>query len=188
MFMLKLAALPLAAFALVSASPAPENESWFVRIPAVQQVWCQHSAGTAFTVNGHVVSVTHVTSADNCRINGLPIVGVAEGNLDFSVIANSPLLRGFRINCGGFKLGETYFAVGYARALPTQRMIRLTGTGQHSESGMAILLGYPTVIPGMSGGVIFNMRAEAVGTVNMYSMVAPLSLSRELKDTSVCHT
>lgn len=176
----------LAAAALVAAPvPASAPDALFVNISAVHQVVCIEGKGTAFEAGGHMISVSHVTSLHGCFIEGKPVVPTPEGELDFSTI-DLPA-KGFRINCGGFKDSEVYWAIGFAHGLPIQRMIMLTGTGLHDGgNGEALLIGYPTVIPGMSGGVILNSRAEAVGTVNMYSQTFPLSLSRELKDTSVC--
>lgn len=132
-----------------------------------------------------MISVNHVTSLHGCFIDGQPAVPHPEDNLDFSTI-DLPA-KGLRINCEGFKDNEIYWAVGYAWGGPVQRVITLVGTGQKdSSTGEAILLGNPTVIPGMSGGPILNSRGEVVGTVNQYSPMFPLSLSRELRDTSLC--
>jgi hypothetical protein len=38
----------------------------------------------------------------------------------------------------------------------------------------------------MSGGVVMNDKGEAVGTINAYIPGTGVSMSRDLKDTSVC--
>lgn len=174
----------LLAAALVAAPVPASSDGVFVHLTAVHQVICAEGRGTAFEAGGHMVSVQHVTELHNCLIDADPVTATPEGGLDFSTIALPA--HGFRINCEGFKQNEYYWAIGYAEGLPVQRMILLQGTGEYAANGMAALLGYPTVIPGMSGGPVFNMAGEVVGTINMYSTVYPISLSRELKDTSLC--
>lgn len=171
------------AAALVSASPLPET---FVCLPQVAQVMCVTTRGTAFRAGGKWLSVEHVTKGQGCFVEKKPIgLGAVEEGLDFSVIGPAKY-RGLKIDCEGFKPGVYYFAIGYARREPRQQMITLLGTGAHADNGMAVLEGYPTLIPGMSGGPILNVKGEVVGTNNMYNRFFPQSLSRELKDTSLC--
>jgi hypothetical protein len=177
----------LAALVAVSSPLASEPErptAYFVNIGYVEQVWCTHSAGTAFIAGGHKISVAHVTNEEGCRIGNRPIVAHREKN-DFSTIEQILPVEGLKINCDGFKEGEQYWAIGYAQAFPVQRAIPLTGTGE-MDHGEALLIGYPTVIPGMSGGPILDSQGRVVGTINMYSTAYPLSWSVQLKDTSVC--
>lgn len=172
--------------AALAAVPAPASPDVLItHLSAIHMVQCVEGSGTAFEAGGKMISVNHVTSLTGCDIDGAPLLSTPESDLDFSTIALPA--GGFRINCGGFKKDEYYFAVGYAEGLPVQRLILLLGTGEHDDyNGEAILLGSPTVIPGMSGGPILNQAGEVVGTVNMYSTIYPMSLSRELKDTSLC--
>jgi hypothetical protein len=175
----------LAAALAAMPVPASDADAMFVNLSAVHQVFCAEGRGTAFEAGGRMISVNHVTSLSNCHIGSDPVVPTPEGDLDFSTIALPA--QGFRVNCEGFKNGEYYWAVGYADGNPIQRVTTLVGTGERDPgNGEALLLGDPTVIPGMSGGPIFNSAGEVVGTVNMYSQIFPISLSRELKDTSLC--
>jgi S1-C subfamily serine protease len=78
------------------------------------------------------------------------------------------------------------FAIGYAGGWSWQTMTRHLATYQVSRDGLQVLIGYPSVIPGMSGGAVVNERGEVVGIINAYVKGSPLSFSRPLKDTSIC--
>jgi hypothetical protein len=173
----------LCAAALVAAPVSAPATPQFVLFPMVKMVDCGTSRGTAFYADNRLISASHVTESA-CFVDGVFLKQTHEDGLDFS--SEPSTVSGYKINCEGFKDGETYFAVGFAHGLPVQRLIVLTGTGQKADNGMALLWGAPTVIPGMSGGPIINMKAEVVGQVNMYSIILPVSLSREMKDTSLC--
>ena len=176
-------ALAFAGVLLTSASDVPTT--YYVAYPQVEQVRCPGGYGTAFRAGGQWISVDHVTRLGGCFVGAMPAPARPEGNLDFTVIA--PAKRhGLKINCEGFKKDEIYWAIGYAKGLPIQRAIRLIGTADSADNGMATLVGWPTVIPGMSGGPVINLEGEVVGTVNMYSKTLPISLSVELRGTSLC--
>lgn len=178
--------LAVAALLLAPSSLASSEKELFTNTPAVMQVFCALGSGTAFVAEGHILSVAHVTEgAGPCGIDAMPVTGHQDGHLDFVTI-DGDATGGFKINCDGYSEGQTYFAIGYAEGLPKQRVIALMGTGQRADNGEAILYGDPTVIPGMSGGPIINVKGEVVGTVNMYSTVEPLSLSVPLSDTKLC--
>jgi hypothetical protein len=65
-------------------------------------------------------------------------------------------------------------------------MTRLLVTDKRAANGMVGLRGLPTVIPGMSGGVVLNEAGEAVGVINMFTPFDQWSLSRSLSETSLC--
>ena len=177
-------ALVASALCCVSASEAPPAPQ-FVQYPQISRVECTEGMGTAFRAGGKWLSVDHVTHLSNCRVEGRPIAAKGDPLLDFSVIGPA-IPKGFPINCEGFRNGEPYYAIGFANGLPVQRLVILKGTGEHDNNGMAVLFGVEKLIPGMSGGPILNKEGEVVGTNNMFHRWLPLSLSRELKDTSVC--
>ena len=158
--------------------------------PMVEQVRCDQGSGTAFQIDGRYVSVNHVTAMSGCKIAGKPVmVTYAEQGGDFS-IADRVGLGGLKVDCSGFRDGHWYFAIGYARGLPTQTMVVLRAskatTRTVDRDGYYILTGRPTVIPGMSGGPILNAAGEVVGTINAYNPMFGLSHSRELKGTPLC--
>jgi hypothetical protein len=173
---------PLLAVAL-AAAPSSASVADVPAYPMVERVQCREGSGTAFIAGGYTISAAHVTTLSNCQMRGQPIALDNQGG-DFSV--GPARVRGYKIDCGGFKHGETYHAVGYAFGLYTQTVLSMTGTGKYADNGMALLIGWPTFIPGMSGGILLNKRGEAVGVVNMFSRLYPVSLSAELKGTSVC--
>jgi hypothetical protein len=140
--------------------------------PYVRQVICMGGRGTAVRISrDRYVSVHHVTNMANCTIDGAP-VEVVEGNgdLDFSVLKAPPMTGSVKINCEGFKYGEFYHSYGYARGDPFQWHTPLyLLSPNRGPWGMAILIGPEgTIIPGMSGGGVFNEAGELVGMNNMY--------------------
>lgn len=179
---LLLATLPLALSG--ATKPATQLEPGQL-YPQVHQIVCAEGKGTGFDSDRGVLSVAHVTESNDCRIGGRPIFSLKDKDSDFSVVLSERPHAGFKVNCEGFKGGEYYFAVGYARGWKWQTMVMLMATTQ-TVGGQTLLLGPPTVIPGMSGGPVLNAAGEVVGTVNRYSPIYPLSFSQPLSDTSVC--
>ena len=184
---MKVALAFLAAMALTSATKAPERLGPTDLYPQVRQVACAGSLRTAFRIKGgKLVSVNHVTRAQACSIDGLPIGRVdADPDLDFSVIEAAGQ-NGFPISCEGYKPGQWYFAIGFAKGYRWQTMLMVLATFQKSANGQQILIGVPTFIPGMSGGPVLNAKGEVVGTVNAYNSIFGLSFSRPLSDTALC--
>jgi hypothetical protein len=160
--------------------------------PYVRQVICDGTRGTAVRISrDRYVSANHVTTGVNCRIDGVPIhVLEADGDNDFSLLKAPPMTGSVKINCGGFKYGQYYHSYGYAWGLPTQWHTPLYLLSSNlGPFGMAILVGPAgTIIPGMSGGGVFNMAGEMVGLNNMYSPFFGHSISRPLSETSLCRS
>lgn len=179
------AVLATLALVLVPASAAAPT----VGLPQyadVVQVVCADAKGSAFRINDHqLLTAAHVSTNIACKIDGQPIVSREEDGLDFAVL-EMPGHGGFKINCEGFKTGTYVFAVGFAGGNEWQTLTRHYVTYKDTGDGMRVLLGFPAVIPGMSGGPVFNEKGEVVGVVNRYSPGFPISYSRPLSDTSVC--
>lgn len=176
------AALP--ALALLGAAQAT-GEATLPHYSNVVQVVCLTGKGTAFSAGGKTLSVAHVTDNSDCSIKGQTITAQSDPGLDFSVITSVATRGGFPIDCGGFKAGQWYFAIGFAGGAEWQTMTRHLATWKE-VGGLRVLLGSPTVIPGMSGGPVLNSDGEVVGVINRYNDTFPFSYSVELKDTSVC--
>lgn len=179
-------ALCATALLVLPASTAAPTTS-VPQYAAVHQVVCDEGKGTAFLTNHGWVSVAHVTTLTGCRIDGMPIEGTAEDGLDFATVKVALGGRPLKVNCDGFKTGTYVWAIGYAGGFGWQTMTRHYVTFKDTDDGMRYLLGSPTVIPGMSGGPVLNEQGEVVGTVNRYNQGLPLSYSRALRDTSLCH-
>jgi hypothetical protein len=182
-----------ALLALVPVSATPQttlaSSLELVHYPLVHRVDCLEGRGTAFRVGGtHWLSVAHVTALHACSIDNQPItVTEQDGKRDFAQLdAGIMPANGFKINCKGFVPGHWYFAIGYPWGGPVQVLIPLYATYAKSGSGLRILIGEDAVIPGMSGGVVMNDKGEAVGTINAYIPGTGVSMSRDLRDTSVC--
>lgn len=178
-------ALVLSSPVLVSASPTTMH----IHYPYVKQVSCFGSRGTAFRIGPQtMVSAEHVTRAVKCIIEGEAFTAVQDEGLDFVVITVPPALRragGMRINCDGFVPGQYYFATGYARGMPWQQQVVVRAMDQKAD-GQTVLYGWPTFIPGQSGGPVMDRTGAVVGIVNRYSPFTPHSLSQELRGTSLC--
>jgi hypothetical protein len=187
-FAFKAGLMALAAIPLVSASPE-QSQLAFPAYPQVKRVDCFEGSGTAWRLNGAPwASVAHVTALHGCRIDGLRIaVTEQDGGNDFSRLdVGSSRLNGLKIDCHGFIAGEWYWSVGFAQGLPFQTAVAVYATYAKTPDGRRVLLGKYTFIPGMSGGPVMNAAGEVVGTVNAYVPGSNISISRELRQTSLC--
>jgi len=172
---------------LLAAVPAPVSPAQPpYHYPMVKQVICHGAKGTAFRLGLNVVTAAHVTSRPGCRIEGDEVSAKDEYGLDFALLSGLPIGKGMTIDCGGFVPGRWYHAVGYASGNPWQMTVTVLATYKTNNDGMRVMMGYPTFIPGMSGGPVMNEAGEVVGIVNAYWPGQPFSASRELKDTSLC--
>ena len=154
--------------------------------PTVKQVICPTARGTAFRLGDTVVTAAHVSAKLGCRIGGELFTQEPEGHLDFATLSGLPIGRGMKINCEGFIPGKWYHAAGYANGNPWQTTVTVLATFKKSDHGLRIMMGYPTFIPGMSGGPVMDSDGAVVGMVNTYYPGLPFSGSREMKDTSLC--
>jgi hypothetical protein len=177
----------LPAYALNVSAQTPVSSD-VVRYAQVRQVDCNEGKGTAVNTDKGWISADHVTSLSFCEIEGHPIDAKGERGLDFSTLRVAIRGAQFKVNCDGIKPGSWVFAAGYAGGYSWQTMTRHLATYQKTDDGLRILLGSPTVIPGMSGGAVLNEKGEIVGIVNAYSKIYPISYTRELRDTSLCRT
>ena len=179
----------LFAASLALAPAAAEPEMRFVAYPLIHKVSCDEGSGTAFRVGvNHWMSVAHVTAMHNCAVDGAKVsVTEQDGARDFSRFDTmNAVPNGFRVSCVGFLPGRWYWAIGHAKGLAIQTAIPVYATYAKAPDGKRVLIGPYDFIPGMSGGPVLDELGQVVGTVNAYLPGTPISLSRELKDTSVC--
>jgi hypothetical protein len=174
----------LCASLMLAPAPAEQSKLTLKQLPQVKRVWCNGAAGTAFVAGGHLVTVRHVAQIGNCHIGSDPLNVKSDEILDFAV--GDATERGLEIDCGGFRKGHKYYSVGFALSEGYQTIIELTATGDYAQNGEAILWGAPAIIPGMSGGPVISDEGKVVGLNNMFMSQYPISLSQELKTTSLC--
>jgi hypothetical protein len=179
----------LLALVPVSAVPQTTSSLELVHYPLVHRVDCLEGRGTAFRVGGvHWLSVAHVTALHACSIDNQPItVTEQDGKRDFAQLdAGIMPANGFKINCKGFIPGHWMWAVGYPWGGPVQIAMPVYVAYAKTDDGRRVLIGEHTFIPGMSGGPVLNEQGEVVGLVNAYVPGTSVSISRDLRDTSVC--
>jgi V8-like Glu-specific endopeptidase len=160
---------------------------------AIVQVWCFAKdaiyAGSAFRVgNGLLLSVNHVTNSGQCLIDGKAIdIKYKAPKADFSMLKGDPGPF-LKVDCGGYVKGRKYIAAGYARGLNHITLVELAATGETDpDSGQSILMGIFSVVPGQSGGPIFDEETgEVVGVINAENYEEGLSWSVPLSDTPLC--
>lgn len=176
---------------LLAGQPAPDESGSlrFVMYPLVHKVSCDEGSGSAFRVGGnHWLTVAHVATLSHCAIDGDPVSATElDGKNDFARLdTGSGFRSGIKVNCHGFVPGQWYFAIGHALGKPFQTLLAVYATYAKTPDGKRVFIGDHDFIPGMSGGPVLNEAGEVVGTVNAFIPGTPISLSRELKDTSIC--
>jgi hypothetical protein len=177
-------ALLASALAFQPAQVVPQT----VEQSAIPLVTCSDRAGTAFRIGPSLLlSVAHVTSAARCEIDGQPIkVIYTSRTADFSILEDRRHGDALTVDCGGFRMGRLYIAVGHARGLDTLTAVPMVATGKMG-GGMALLVGIFTAQPGQSGGAIIDAETkQVVGTINTADWAHGITGSVELKGTSVC--
>ena len=190
--MIRNAVVALAApFMLSNAQPA---EEYYTNIPEVHQVLCNGGTlrGTAWRNGiGSMVTARHVTHGNDCVIDGEPVTVTWESaELDMAVIRTARWGVPLKINCDGYKDGEAYAGIGYARGEPRQQVVFVM-FDRAIDAALPRWLSFRTLvgdrfIPGQSGGISINGAMEVVGLVNGFNSEAPLSYSQELKGTPLC--
>jgi hypothetical protein len=171
------------------AQPVEYDSMRFVQYPLIRKVSCDEGSGTGFRVGlNHWLSVGHVTAMHNCMVDGAKIaVTEQDGGHDFSRFDTaSGVPNGFRVSCAGFIPGQWVWAIGHALGKPYQTALAVYVTYARAPDGKRVLIGDYDFIPGMSGGPVLNQAGEVVGTINAYIPGTSISLSRDLKETSVC--
>lgn len=181
----------LAAPLMLSNSP-PTPAPVFVDIPQIRQVLCDGVRGTAFRTGSHAYTTArHVAHNEGCTIDGEPIVVTWESEeLDMAVLRTAVEGAPLKINCEGFKDGNGYVGIGFAKGWPIQQAVFVVFSAAMNEALPAwgkfkTLIG-DRYVPGQSGGPSFNKWGEAVGIVNGYNSAAPLSYSLPLSETPLC--
>lgn len=176
----------------IASATIPESVT-FTYHPSVVQVTCDKGLGSAFRIEGGAfISVNHVMSMHDCRVGGWPVfVTYPDVVHDVSFGRMGGVGYGLKVNCGGYRDGETYWAVGYAFGRPIQRMVAVIAsdeaTAESRWGSFETMLGAEQFIPGMSGGAVLNRAGEAVGTVNGYNTGdRNLSYSQPLSATPIC--
>lgn len=167
----------------------------FTHHPYVEKISCAEGSGTGFKIaDGRWITVAHVAKLTACSIDGLPIsVTHIDDHGDFAVIAVPGDHRrgGIAVNCGGYRNGVYYWALGHARGDPFPEIVPIRHSDYLTElggglHGWAVFYGQMAVIPGMSGGPVLDQTGRVVGTVNAYNPFWPISFSRPLSETVIC--
>lgn len=155
-------------------------------------------SGTGFLINNRtVVTAQHVVEdMYSCTIDGVALKMDQENKtLDYATLSiGTRGLESLPIRCEGFKRGENYYAIGYARGsrftmnrlIASSRFENATDeNGQRIGTHLRELRG--TAIPGMSGGPILDKDGYVVGiTVAISTSGVDRVFSRELKETHLC--
>ena len=165
----------------------------FTHNPYIEKISCDEGSGTGFKLDTGVwVSVHHVTSLGNCKVDGVPIIVTYSDFMgDFStfIVPGDRRVGGLKADCSGYQAGQWYFGTGHAKGLPILTSVPVLYSkamgSKLTPRGWAVLI-YNRFIPGQSGGPAFNVWGRVTGAVNAYNPVWPISFSRPLSETIIC--
>jgi hypothetical protein len=170
-------------------------------LDSIRRIYCGDFVGTGEVVNGNTfLTASHVVTDDNginrtCFVNGSPAKIVYNNRaLDYAIIVgDTEDLKRIPINCFGFNSNQPYLMIGYPKGddfsvqavIATDMFVNTYDKEDHKPlTHTRALVGKPA-IPGMSGGPVFDLNGELVGTI-LAVRGDGVSLSRELKDTVLC--
>lgn len=188
----------LCLFALISCagSTAPKPDL-FVNLDSILRVDCANKRGTAEVIAPNMVlTAEHVIGKNlSCQVGGKPAIIIhRDRELDIAVLAvDTSDLKPFQIDCGGFREGTEYLAVGYAegttfgfnKIIATGKRREVTDTEDYQKFILGELDG--KIYQGMSGGPIISPEGKLVGIINMTSTKGPVkAYSRPISDMYLC--
>lgn len=159
--------------------------------------------GTAFYLADGAVTASHVLNTDKCEADGRPL-RVAELKRDVDVarilprISRSPQPLVTQVQCTPLNMQESYVALGYFQGRLRAVRLRITGSRVNADE----YSGFPAtalntyemvgetdeekVLPGMSGGPLFDQNWRVVGIIIATSTNSGSSFIRSVTDTSLC--
>jgi S1-C subfamily serine protease len=195
-------------------APAPRTYTvptspYTVPLDSIIRIQCGQWSGTAEVIDGgtlltasHVVAGNKQCTFVDAGVTRVMVVAYNNVKLDYAVLHTvTGKRKRIPINCNGFVTGQPYIAVGYAhgRDFAVQAAVAENGYSDsrdpksglefnHTRALRGVTDGRPAAIPGMSGGPIFNLYGEIVGTTiaSPKDDRDPHILARELKDTYLC--
>jgi len=167
-----------------SAGPKPydHNPNSIVQVVCMDDGGKSGWFGSATRIAPHTyVSVTHVTSEHNCKVNGTAItVTYTNVEQDFSVFTGPEGTAFLPVSCKGFKKGKAYVMRGYAGGGTDDFFQPVIFTMYDLQTHLALFVGND--FPGMSGGPIIDSRGRITGTVNISDPTGGV----DLRDTILC--
>lgn len=175
---------------------------YVLKLRCINKYTLEGSTGTAFYLgDNQFISALHVVNEDESCVEAgsqYPLEIIKSDKTKdivlLKIIADEPLsAQGMKINCEGFKKGETYLTLGYANGIVFV-INKLIDTGrttnkefiidEKSWPGMRELSGF--LVVGMSGGPVVDLNGKVVGINNVTGYFGTKAYSFQLKDTFMC--
>jgi hypothetical protein len=172
----------IAALALTFGLSGPANAKVVIDPAPIVQVVCEDRRGSAVRIDHDTyISVAHVAEAKGCKIEGTPVEVFQLDSKDFVILKGPQGKVTASYSCRGFKRDAEYLAVGYGNGWPVLMYQPLRASG-YKVIGQPYQMFTGEVIPGMSGGPVYDKRGKVIGVINRRWPARSLPLS----ETSLC--